>query len=202
MSGKTAIAIAADNNPVTRSVLSAARTWTDANGNYMPDCDLANLSANGECGAINNTNFGRVNAECHPVLRRSDSRVGRARLPVGRVRGAAASARRGRVADGRLLPELVQQLPGHRQRRRSAGRLQPVLRNGAGRCAAAGRRRLPGVRAVRHRAGEVRPRHESRHLSKNYGKETVRLELHQRQPEYTTVARGAVQRQVSIRAGQ
>ena len=60
--GKTAIAIAADNNPVTRSVLSAARTWTDTNGNYIPDCNLANLAANGECGLINNANFGRVNA--------------------------------------------------------------------------------------------------------------------------------------------
>ena len=60
--GKTAIAIAADNNPVTRSVLNVTRTWTDANGNYVPDCNLAVFSINGECGAINNTNFGRVNA--------------------------------------------------------------------------------------------------------------------------------------------
>ena len=60
--GKTAIAIAADNNPVTRSVLSASRTWADANGNFVPDCNLANLTTNGECGAINNANFGRVNA--------------------------------------------------------------------------------------------------------------------------------------------
>lgn len=59
--GKTAIAIAADNNPVTRSGLSAARTWADANANYTPDCNLANFAANGECGAINNVNFGRVN---------------------------------------------------------------------------------------------------------------------------------------------
>jgi hypothetical protein len=60
--GKTAISIAADNNPVTRSVLNVTRTWTDANGNYVPDCNLAVFSINGECGAINNANFGRVNA--------------------------------------------------------------------------------------------------------------------------------------------
>jgi hypothetical protein len=38
------------------------RTWTDANGNYVPDCNLANFATNGECGAISNQNFGRVNA--------------------------------------------------------------------------------------------------------------------------------------------
>jgi hypothetical protein len=59
--GKTAISVAADNNPVTRSVLSVTRSWTDANGNYLPDCELRNFSTNGECGAISNTNFGRVN---------------------------------------------------------------------------------------------------------------------------------------------
>lgn len=53
--------IASDNNPVVRSVLSANRTWNDANGNYRPDCDLTNLSQNGECGPIGNTNFGRNN---------------------------------------------------------------------------------------------------------------------------------------------
>ena len=53
--------IANDNNPVVRSVLNANRTWNDVNGNYEPDCDLTNFAANGECGAINNRNFGRNN---------------------------------------------------------------------------------------------------------------------------------------------
>ena len=56
------------NNPVTRAVLNASRTWTDTNGNFSPDCNLANpgaqnLSASGGdvCGALNNRNFGLNN---------------------------------------------------------------------------------------------------------------------------------------------
>ena len=33
------------NNPVTRAVLNATRTWTDSNGNFSPDCNLPNFDA-------------------------------------------------------------------------------------------------------------------------------------------------------------
>lgn len=56
------------NNPVTRAVLNASRNWTDSNGNFFPDCNLANfsaqdLSASGGdiCAALNNVNFGKNN---------------------------------------------------------------------------------------------------------------------------------------------
>ena len=46
--------------PLNRIALSTTRTWTDANRDYVPDCDLLNLNANGECAAVANRNFGRA----------------------------------------------------------------------------------------------------------------------------------------------
>jgi hypothetical protein len=38
---------------------SGNRGWTDTNGNFLPDCNLANFSANGECLAVTNPLFGQ-----------------------------------------------------------------------------------------------------------------------------------------------
>jgi hypothetical protein len=44
--------------PMNRIPLNTTRSWNDANRNFIPDCDLANPGANGECGARANQNFG------------------------------------------------------------------------------------------------------------------------------------------------
>jgi hypothetical protein len=45
--------------PTSRLTSSVTRTWTDANHDYVPDCNLQNPAANGECAAISTTNFGQ-----------------------------------------------------------------------------------------------------------------------------------------------
>jgi hypothetical protein len=52
--------IAQANNPVVTSTNSTSRTWSDANTNFIPDCDLGNGAANGECGPFANQNFGKT----------------------------------------------------------------------------------------------------------------------------------------------
>jgi hypothetical protein len=46
--------------PVQGLVLTTNRAWTDANRDFVPDCNLLNPAANGECGALANPAFGTV----------------------------------------------------------------------------------------------------------------------------------------------
>src|SRR4029078_10805214 len=57
----TEIAEGEGANPLPSSVTSTTRGWTDSNGNFVPDCNLGNFGANGECTGVANTNFGQNN---------------------------------------------------------------------------------------------------------------------------------------------
>ena len=70
--GKYPTALTASNSdldlhPLVRIGLQTTRTWNDSfypvgdprRGNYVPDCDLKATGANLECGAMDNSNFGK-----------------------------------------------------------------------------------------------------------------------------------------------
>src|SRR6266487_318472 len=58
---KTNVDVSQLLNPINTSVNAASRAWTDANHNFVPDCDLGNFAGNGECGPLNNQFFGQTN---------------------------------------------------------------------------------------------------------------------------------------------
>jgi len=48
-------------HPVSSLVNSTSRTWLDMNGDFVPQCDLTDIAANGECLAVSNPGFGSTN---------------------------------------------------------------------------------------------------------------------------------------------
>ncbi|MBI4263933.1 MAG: TonB-dependent receptor [Acidobacteria bacterium] len=61
--GQTLNTLGSQPNPVNTLVNSTTRSWNDRggqgiNGDFVPQCDLTNPNANGECGAMANRNFG------------------------------------------------------------------------------------------------------------------------------------------------
>ena len=55
----TQTGISQATNPVASTIVTSAnRNWSDANGDFVADCDFTVNEANGECGSISNTGFG------------------------------------------------------------------------------------------------------------------------------------------------
>jgi hypothetical protein len=48
--------------PANNMIANTTRSWSDANRDYVPNCDLTNPLANGECGALANQDFGAASS--------------------------------------------------------------------------------------------------------------------------------------------
>ena len=55
--GSTSLTTA--TSPAVLGGTNSTRTWIDANSDYVPNCDLKNPQANGECGRLANVNVGQ-----------------------------------------------------------------------------------------------------------------------------------------------
>ena len=56
--GTQGVGIPFATNPAEATAGTVSRTWSDTNGNFVPDCDLKNPVATGECGPLSNNRFG------------------------------------------------------------------------------------------------------------------------------------------------
>ena len=77
VAGET-IATAAALNPGSSFATSTAINVTDSNHNNIPDCNLLNPAANGECGALANAAFGSVRPgrEIDPEILKTYEKLG------------------------------------------------------------------------------------------------------------------------------
>jgi len=56
--GQTLNTLGNTPNPVNRLINTTTRAWVDANRDFVPQCNVVDPAANGECGAMANRNFG------------------------------------------------------------------------------------------------------------------------------------------------
>jgi hypothetical protein len=56
--GQTLNTLGTQPNPINTLVNDTTRSWNDADGDFVPDCDLVATGASGECGPMANRNFG------------------------------------------------------------------------------------------------------------------------------------------------
>ena len=56
----TGSGLVANLNPANTVINATTRSWNDANRDFVPNCDLFNTGANGECGAMADPNLGSL----------------------------------------------------------------------------------------------------------------------------------------------
>ena len=124
-----ALGIYSASNPVTRISTSASRTWTDSNGNWVPDCDLLNPAAQNLTASrrrqLRGARATRTSAARHVQQHHRSRRARRVGRPLGRLglrRIDSAGGAAAGLGGGRLLPPLAGELHDQRQPRASRPR--------------------------------------------------------------------------------
>ena len=139
------------------------RAWTDADTDFLPDCDLNNLGSAGSAGDRRRLLRRRLERElgpgrAHEQLRPgAPERLGRAAVGLELRRLGPAAAPGPDVGRVRLPPAVVPRLHRDGQPAGCAQRVRPVSHHRALRCPAAEWRRLPCGQSVRRHAQQVRP---------------------------------------------
>ena len=140
-------------NPITALAVTTNRPWNDRgglgiNGDYTPQCDLLNFNANGECGEVDNRNFGgRVptRADDPATYNGWGTRAYNWEFSTSvQHETRAAGCRRCGV-----FPPHLRQLHRPGQSGYDGGRLHAVQHDGAARFPTPRRWRLPGERTLR-----------------------------------------------------
>ncbi len=143
------------------AVNSTTRSWNDQTfpvgdprrSNFLPDCNLVATTANGECGAMANPNFGTyvpVNSPDPDWITGWGKRNYNWQTSINVDREVIPN-----VVVNAGIPRVVRQLHGDRQPEGDARRLQPLLRDGAGGRSVADERPA-ALRALRHQSRRVR----------------------------------------------
>jgi hypothetical protein len=95
--------LSSNPHPINTLTTNTSIGWNDANHDFVPQCNLLNPAANGECTGWANPGFGSL-VPTTTYDPESADRLGKAKLQLGVFRRCAARAPAPRVAGRELLP--------------------------------------------------------------------------------------------------
>ena len=163
------------------SINSVNRTWNDTNGNYVPDCDLANRPRQRRVRALGEPELRRAQRH-HALCRRRPRRLRRRGYNWDFTTEVQHQLRPGVSMTGGYYRNWFGNFLVTDNTLVTPADFDPFCITAPTRFAAARRRRVSGLRPVRRSAGEVRPGQQRGDAGRRtIGKLTARQRLLQRQ---------------------
>ena len=162
-----------DLNPLIRTTISTTRTWTDTNKDFVAELRPVESATRTANAARWTTRTSARRCSTGPTIPDFIDGCGIAAVQLGPGRLGPAGSHAARLGERRLLPQLVGQLVRRRQPLDRARRLHAVQHHGAGRFAAAERRRLRRQRPLRPHSGQSRPASTSSRSTRTTSREQI-----------------------------